>query len=78
MKPAKTDGQPESPAESPYISPKELAKRWRCARSSVDRIADRARLKKMFLGEGKNGIVRYLRKEVEEYERSRTVMATQY
>ncbi len=77
-KEAESESQTISHTDSPYISPKELAERWRCARSSVDRIASRAKLKKMFLGEGKNGIVRYLRKEVEEYERSRTVMATQY
>jgi len=25
--------------DGPYVSPKELAERWRCSRSSVDRIA---------------------------------------
>jgi len=75
LKTAKTGSQTESSAESPYLSPKELAERWRCARSSVDRIAGRAKLRKLFLGEGKNGIVRYLRKEVEAYEQSRTMMA---
>lgn len=58
---------------SPYISPSELAERWHCARSSVDRIAARARLKRMYLGIGKNGIVRYIRKEVEAYEASRII-----
>lgn len=53
---------------SPYVSPNELAERWRCGRSSVDRIATRAGLKKLYLGEGKNGIVRFIRKEVEAYE----------
>lgn len=57
----------------PYISPNELAERWCCARSTVDRIAAIARLKKIYLGEGKNGIVRYNRQEVEAYEASRTV-----
>ncbi len=57
----------------PYYSPLELAKRWRCSRSSVDRIAQRAELKRMYLGEGKNGIVRYIRKEVETYEESRII-----
>ncbi len=66
------------PGESPYISPNELAARWRCARSSVDRIAGRAKLKRLLLGEGKNGLVRYLRKEVEDYERSRTIMASSF
>lgn len=58
---------------SPYISPKELAARWQCARSSVDRITRRAGLTRIYLGEGKNGIVRFIRKEVEAYEASRQV-----
>ncbi len=60
-------------AASLYLSPRELAERWRCARSSVDRIARRAGLKRLYLGEGKNGIVRYIRKEVEAYEASRLI-----
>ena len=59
--------------ESPYLSPRELAERWRCSRSSVDRIARRAGLKRLCLGEGRNGIVRFLRKEVEAFEESRSV-----
>jgi len=59
----------EIPAEVlPFISPSELAARWRCGRSSVDRIAVRAGLKRLYLGIGKNGIVRYVKKEVEAYE----------
>lgn len=58
-------------ADSPYISPSELAERWRCGRSSVDRIVSRAGLTKLYLGEGKNGIVRFIKKEVEAYEVSR-------
>ena len=61
--------------ESPYLSPRELAEWWRCSRSSVDRIARRAALTRCCLGEGRNGIVRYLRKEVEEFEKSRRVDA---
>ena len=63
--------QEQSPG--PYLSPNELATRWCCARSSVDRIARRAGLKRLCLGEGKNGIVRYVRKEVEAYEASRLI-----
>jgi hypothetical protein len=59
--------------ESPYCSPNELAERWVCSRSSVDRIARRAGLSRLCLGEGKNGIVRYIREEVEAYEASRRV-----
>jgi hypothetical protein len=54
-----------------YLSPKELQERWRCSRSSVDRIARRARLTRLCLGEGRNGIVRYNRKEVEAFEEKR-------
>ena len=59
------------PALSPYLSPKELQERWRCSRSSVDRIARRAGLTRLCLGEGRNGIVRYSRKEVEAFETKR-------
>lgn len=58
---------------SPYMSPKELAARWCCSRSSVDRIARRAGLTRVCVGEGTNGMIRYLRKEVEVYEASRRV-----
>lgn len=54
-----------------YLSPNELADRWRCARSSVDRIAQRAGLRRVCLGGGLRGMVRYLREEVERYEQSR-------
>ena len=57
--------------EMPYISPRELAERWQCSRSSVDRIARRARLKCVCLGKGVNGMVRYLRKEVIAYEKAK-------
>ena len=58
---------------SELISPAEMAERWQCARSSVDRIARRAGFTRLCLGEGKNGMVRYLRKEVDAYEASRQV-----
>jgi len=54
-----------------YVSPRELARRWCCSRSTADRIAERAHLTRVCLGEGRNGIVRYLWKEVEEFEQSR-------
>ena len=63
--------QRKTTAEPPYISPKELADRWQCSRSSVDRIARRARLKRVCLGKGQNGMVRYLRTEVVNYEKDR-------
>ena len=63
--------EPIAIGASPYLSPKELQERWRCSRSSVDRIARRARLTRLCLGEGRNGIVRYSRKEVEALEEKR-------
>lgn len=50
------------------ISPKELADRWRVSRSSVDRIARRAGLTRVCLGEGRNGVIRYYFKEVIQFE----------
>ena len=71
-------GRRERPGDSVsqdavYISPRELAERWRCGRSSVDRIARRAGLTRVCLGVGRNGMVRYVRKEVVAYEESRQV-----
>ena len=57
--------------EIDLISPKALSQRWRCSRSSVDRIARRAAFTRFMLGEGRNGMVRYVRREVEEFEGSR-------
>ena len=62
--------------ESPYISPKELAVRWCCARSSVDRIARRAGFVRMCLGHGNNGAVRYVREEVILFEKNRRSQMT--
>jgi hypothetical protein len=62
--------QRERTIESPYFSPKELSHRWRCSRSSVDRIARRAGHTRLPLGKGRNGIIRYLRKQVIALERS--------
>ena len=62
--------------EQPYISPKELAERWQCSRSSVDRMARRAGFTRLCLGEGKNGTVRYLREEVIAHEQQRQVKLT--
>ncbi len=56
---------------SAYLSPKDLAERWRCSRPTVARIVQRAGLSRFYLGEGRNGVVRYLQKEVEAYEESR-------
>lgn len=58
---------------SPYISPNDLAERWQCSRSTVDRIARREGFTRVCLGAGANGIVRYLRKEVAAYEETKRV-----
>ncbi len=63
----------DRPVVSPYIAPKELAARWRCSRSTVDRIARRECFTRVCLGTGNNGMVRYLRKEVIAYEQSRQI-----
>ena len=65
----------EQSEESPYVSPKELAERRRCARSSVDRIARRGGLTRLCLRVGNNGIVRFIREEVIAFEQSRRVMS---
>lgn len=57
----------------PYLSPKELARRWQCSRSTVDRIARREGFTRVCLGIGNHGIVRYVRKEVVAYEETRRV-----
>ena len=63
----------ELETEFPYITPAELARRWQCSRSSVDRIARRAGLSRFCLSDGKNGIIRYSREEIIAYENSRRV-----
>ena len=63
----------EKQNDRPYISPKELAERWACSRPSVDRIARRNGLTRLCLGEGKNGTIRYLRKEVIAHEKERLI-----
>ncbi len=59
--------------ESEYITPNELAARWQCSRSSVDRYAQQAGFTRLCLGDGKNSTVRFLRKEVYAYEKERQV-----
>lgn len=58
-----------------YVSPKELAERWCCSRTTAQRIAERAGVAKYFLGEGRNGMVRYALTDIEAYEESRKVSA---
>ena len=63
---------PSEKHETLYISPNKLAKRWDCSRSSADRAAKKGKFRRFFLGSGKNGNIRYLLAEVEEFERKRT------
>jgi len=51
-----------------YVSARELADRWRCSRSTVARIAQRQGFARLLVGKGRNGMVRYLRKEVDDFE----------
>lgn len=54
-----------------YLSPQELAARWRCSRSSVDRIARQANLTRVRLGTGSTGLVRFVHHEILEFENAR-------
>ncbi len=62
---------PRTVERSPYLSPRDLAERWRCSRTTAQRIAEQAHIGKVLLGGGKNGSVRYLRADVEAYEQAR-------
>ena len=52
-----------------YASLKAVADRWACDRSTVRRNLEAAGVKAFCLGHGKHGIVRYLLKDIEDYER---------
>lgn len=57
------------------ISTQDLATRWSCSRSSADRIARREGFKRVLLGCGRNGLVRYRLYEILAYERQRTIQS---
>jgi len=65
------DGAPSSTDLSPFISARELAHRWSCSVSAVRRICHHAGITTFRLGEGRNGMRRYSRKEVLEFEKGR-------
>jgi len=48
---------------------KAVADRWACDRSTVRRNLEAAGVKAFCLGHGKHGIVRYLLRDIEDYER---------
>lgn len=52
-----------------YVSLKAVAERWECDRTTVRRNLEAAGIKAFCLGHGKHGIVRFLLKDVEDYER---------
>jgi len=52
-----------------YVSLKALSERWACDRTTVRRNLEAAGVKAFCLGHGRHGIVRYLLRDVEEYER---------
>lgn len=52
-----------------YLSPRDLAIRWSCSRTSAQRIAERAGFARYLLGQGRNGMVRYALAEIEAFER---------
>jgi len=56
-----------------YMSPKELAARWKCGRSTADRIARREGFRHLALGVGRNGTIRYVREDVIAYEQRRVI-----
>jgi hypothetical protein len=67
-------GRNDSGEGAPYLSPRDVAERWRCSLSSVYRIAAEESFTRLRLGnakKGKNSMIRYMRKEVEAYEESR-------
>lgn len=59
--------------DSELMSPMEVAIRWRCARSTVDRITEREGMSRLYLGKGANGMVRYFRAEVIAFEERQTI-----
>ena len=64
----KGKGQP-----SLYVSPNDLVARWRCGRSSVDRIARREGFRRFCPGTGRNGLIRYFLEDVLAFEQANTV-----
>ncbi len=63
----------EDRSDRQFLSPRQLAERWDCSTSTAQRLAKHAGIAKYCLGEGRNGMVRYLLSEVEAYEERRRV-----
>jgi hypothetical protein len=67
--PANTVHSKNGATSGKYASLKVVADRWACDRSTVRRNLEAAGVKAFCLGHGKHGIVRYLLKDIEDYER---------
>ncbi len=65
----KAEEKTTTPDAAVYMSPRELVLRWKISRTQVDRVARRENFKRLLLGHGRNGTVRYLRADVESLER---------
>lgn len=54
---------------SKYISARTWAKRWDCSVSSIRRAAGRLPVRRVYVGSGRNGLVRYSLDDIEKVER---------
>ena len=55
------------PLDEAYMTIREIAKVWRCDRTTVVRTLERAGVKPYALGRGRNGLKRYCKAEVEAF-----------
>ena len=56
--------------DTQLISVKTLAKQWDCSRTTVSRLLEEAGVEPVFLGKGRNGAKRYLKRDVDGFLRS--------
>ena len=59
-----------------YISARTWARRWDCSLSSVRRAAERHRVRRVYVGSGRNGLVRYAVEDIERLEDQSELCAT--
>ena len=52
-----------------FISARSWARRWDCSLSSVRRAAERFPIRRVYVGEGRNGLVRYSLDDIVELEK---------
>jgi len=60
-------------SSSQYLSPNDLAARWRISRRSLDRLVQEEGFTKLFLGDARNSSVRFRLDEVLRYEQEHEV-----